>query len=94
MSGASFSTYPSATPSIKSDHTVNSNDRFRDIAEFTEDLEDMDLEQEDAVHYCLLAEFDIDAGATLAYQYPYPTGTDEQYVLLYISRLFTGLTET
>ena len=31
----------------------------------------------DAVHFCLLAEFDIDAGATLAYQYPYPTGTDE-----------------
>ena len=33
---------------------------------------------EDAVHFCLLAEFDIDAGATLAHQYPYPTGTDEQ----------------
>ncbi|KAK4689547.1 hypothetical protein P7C73_g555, partial [Tremellales sp. Uapishka_1] len=37
-------------------------------------------EVEDAVHFCLLAEFDIDAGATLAHQYPYPTGTDEQYV--------------
>lgn len=32
---------------------------------------------EDAVHFVLLAEFDIDAGATLAHQYPYPTGTDE-----------------
>lgn len=46
--------------------------------------EDMGLEgtidalNEDAVHFCLLAEFDIDAGATLAHQYPYPTGTDEQ----------------
>lgn len=34
--------------------------------------------KEEAVHFCLLAEFDIDAGATLAHQYPYPTGTDEQ----------------
>lgn len=34
--------------------------------------------KDDAVHFCLLAEFDIDAGATLAHQYPYPTGTDEQ----------------
>ncbi|WRT67755.1 uncharacterized protein IL334_004727 [Kwoniella shivajii] len=33
--------------------------------------------EEEAVHFCLLAEFDIDAGATLAHQYPYPTGTDE-----------------
>jgi hypothetical protein len=36
--------------------------------------------KEDAVQFCLLAEFDIDAGATLAHQYPYPTGTDEQCV--------------
>ena len=34
----------------------------------------------DAVHFVLLAEFDIDQGSTLAYQYPYPTGTDEQCV--------------
>ena len=34
-------------------------------------------ESEEAVHFVLLAEFDIDAGATLAHQYPYPTGTDE-----------------
>ncbi|CAK9781024.1 spindle pole body interacting protein [Cutaneotrichosporon oleaginosum] len=33
--------------------------------------------KEEAVHFCLLAEFDIDAGATLAHQYPYPTGTEE-----------------
>jgi hypothetical protein len=32
----------------------------------------------EAVHFCLLAEFDIDAGATLTDQYPHPTGTDEQ----------------
>ncbi|WVO14083.1 hypothetical protein L204_101711 [Cryptococcus depauperatus] len=36
-----------------------------------------DAADEDSVHFCLLAEFDIDAGATLAHQYPYPTGTDE-----------------
>lgn len=35
-------------------------------------------EADEAVHFCLLAEFDIDAGATLADQYPHPTGTDEQ----------------
>jgi uncharacterized 2Fe-2S/4Fe-4S cluster protein (DUF4445 family) len=42
------------------------------------DVEDHAEDKEDAVHFCLLAEFDIDAGATLAHQYPYPTGTDEQ----------------
>ena len=36
------------------------------------------MEGEEAVQYVLLAEFDIDAGATLAHQYPYPTGTEEQ----------------
>lgn len=35
-------------------------------------------EDDEAVHFCLLAEFDIDTGATLADQYPHPTGTDEQ----------------
>jgi hypothetical protein len=35
----------------------------------------------EAVHFCLLAEFDIDAGATLSDQYPHPTGTDEQSVV-------------
>lgn len=38
------------------------------------------VEGAEAVHFILLAEFDIDAGATLAHQYPYPTGTDEQYI--------------
>jgi hypothetical protein len=41
------------------------------------DIEMDELEGE-AVHFCLLAEFDIDAGATLTDQYPHPTGTDEQ----------------
>lgn len=49
-----------------------------------DDLEDVG----DAVHFVLLAEFDIDQGSTLAYQYPYPTGTDEQCVSLLLS---TGL---
>ena len=30
------------------------------------------------VTHILLAEFDIDKGASLAYQYPEETGTDEQ----------------
>jgi hypothetical protein len=30
------------------------------------------------VQYILLAEFDIDKGASLTYQYPNETGTDEQ----------------
>jgi hypothetical protein len=37
-----------------------------------------DTEDEEPVKFVLLAEFDIDAGATLAQQYPFPTGTDEQ----------------
>lgn len=32
----------------------------------------------DSASFILLAEFDIDQGSTLAHQYPYPTGTDEQ----------------
>lgn len=39
---------------------------------------DTDLVTEEPIKFVLLAEFDIDQGATLAYQYPYPTGTDEQ----------------
>lgn len=35
-------------------------------------------DEEEPVKFVLLAEFDIDAGATLAQQYPFPTGTDEQ----------------
>lgn len=49
-----------------------------DKLDFDADLADVEHGKEDAVHFCLLAEFDIDAGATLAHQYPYPTGTDEQ----------------
>jgi hypothetical protein len=30
------------------------------------------------VKFILLAEFDIDQGATLSMQYPFPTGTNEQ----------------
>lgn len=30
--------------------------------------------------FVLLAEFDIDTGAQLTYQFPQPLGTDEQYV--------------
>jgi hypothetical protein len=35
-------------------------------------------DQEDLIRKVLLAEFDIDQGATLSLQYPSPTGTDEQ----------------
>lgn len=42
------------------------------------DLADVEHGNEQAVYFCMLAEFDIDTGATLAHQYPYPTGTDEQ----------------
>lgn len=51
------------------------NDFEKAISDVEEDASE---DKEDAVHFCLLAEFDIDAGATLAHQYPYPTGTDEQ----------------
>lgn len=51
------------------------NDRFE--AELSR-LDAPEPPKEDNVHLCLLAEFDIDAGATLSHQYPYPTGTDEQ----------------
>jgi hypothetical protein len=44
----------------------------------TEDEDGGGSHGEDSVHFVLLAEFDIDAGATLSHQYPYPTGTDEQ----------------
>lgn len=35
------------------------------------------------VEYVLLAEFDIDEGSTVKHQYPAPTGTDEQCVLIF-----------
>ena len=40
-------------------------------------------------HHCsfvLLAEFDIDRGAQLTYQFPQPLGTDEGYVVVLIIR--------
>lgn len=43
-----------------------------------QDEDEEEEEQEDMCAFTLLAEFDIDAGATMAYQYPHPTGTDEQ----------------
>ena len=32
------------------------------------------------VEYVLVAEFDIDKGSTITFQYPEPTGEDTQYV--------------
>lgn len=49
--------------------TYDDLDRERDDNNGTED---------EAVHFVLLAEFDIDLGSTISQQYPYPTGTDEQ----------------
>lgn len=39
------------------------------------------LRSEQNVQFILLAEFDIDQGSVLSHQYPFPTGTDEQYGL-------------
>lgn len=77
------------TPSAKSHRTYASEQysEYEHQPSVYTDMEsgtqiDMDLEMEElegeAVHFCLLAEFDIDAGATLTDQYPHPTGTDEQ----------------
>lgn len=75
------SSYPPPTPSARSHKTTHSTERDFE-SEFGHDL-DFDTAEsqngnEDAVHFVLLAEFDIDTGATLSNQYPYPTGTDEQ----------------
>lgn len=40
-------------------------------------LQGDEMMQEEAAKFVLLAEFDIDQGATLTHQYPFPTGTDE-----------------
>jgi hypothetical protein len=68
------------TPSAKSHRTFNSESIA--FTELEPDLYEMEDELEigggEAVQFCLLAEFDIDAGATLTDQYPHPTGTDEQ----------------
>lgn len=78
-SHASF--YPPQTPSSRSHKTTTSTERDFE-SEFGHDAEldmgDGQSASEDAVHFVLLAEFDIDSGATLSVQYPYPTGTDEQ----------------
>jgi hypothetical protein len=77
------------TPSAKSHRTFASVSIDRDYASEMGATEheaygdaDMGMNMADdageAVHFCLLAEFDIDAGATLSDQYPHPTGTDEQ----------------
>jgi hypothetical protein len=74
------------TPSSKS-HRTYPSEQYRYGSEYDHEHQstvytDMDIEMEElegeAVHFCLLAEFDIDAGATLTDQYPHPTGTDEQ----------------
>ncbi|WVQ96709.1 hypothetical protein IAU59_003816 [Kwoniella sp. CBS 9459] len=85
MSTASHTTtsFPPHTPSARSNFTVTSTERDfeselgHDLTQDTIEIDAGGLEEDEAVHFCLLAEFDIDAGATLAYQYPYPTGTDE-----------------
>ena len=41
--------------------------------------------------FVLLAEFDIDRGAQLTYQFPQPLGTDEGYVYLQDSYAFSQL---
>lgn len=80
-----------ATPSARSHRTFASVDRGfasetggTEHDAYGEGNVDMGMDMVDdggeAVHFCLLAEFDIDAGATLSDQYPHPTGTDEQSV--------------
>ncbi|WWC88583.1 uncharacterized protein L201_003495 [Kwoniella dendrophila CBS 6074] len=88
MSVTSHTSFPPPTPSARSNFTIQSTERDFD-SDLTHDLgidSTFDLDgnignsnnnDEESVHFCLLAEFDIDAGATLAHQYPYPTGTDE-----------------
>ncbi|WVW84697.1 hypothetical protein I302_106731 [Kwoniella bestiolae CBS 10118] len=86
MSVTSHTSFPPPTPSARSNFTTQSTERDFE-SDLTHDLgpdSAFDLDgtgmigdEEEAVHFCLLAEFDIDAGATLAHQYPYPTGTDE-----------------
>ena len=78
------------TPSAKS-HRTYTSEQYGDQSGYNHHTAvdaapglglDIDLEMEElegeSVHFCLLAEFDIDAGATLTDQYPHPTGTDEQ----------------
>jgi hypothetical protein len=79
MSSSSHHPRTPQTPSGRSNFTVTSTERdFESELALEGDEDDSGEFREDAVHFCLLAEFDIDLGATLAHQYPYPTGTDEQ----------------
>ena len=68
------------TPSNQSTFTTISAERDfeSELGGLSEETFGSIANGEEAVHFCLLAEFDVDAGATLAHQYPYPTGTDEQ----------------
>ncbi|KAL7423106.1 hypothetical protein Q5752_002405 [Cryptotrichosporon argae] len=66
---------PPETP--RSGWTARSGELAAELESELADLDIVETEEAEAVHYCLLAEFDIDAGATLAHQYPFPTGTDE-----------------
>src|SRR5688572_30423040 len=45
------------------------------------------------VSYVLLAEFDIDKGSGIAFQYPQPTGEDTQYLILKVLFYFRLLAE-
>lgn len=76
-------------PPFTSDQTQNQNQHdaqsLKSVnvgGELEQQQQQLEVEQQEvqdeAVHFCLLAEFDIDMGATLADQYPHPTGTDEQ----------------
>lgn len=49
-----------------------------DVMDLGDDEEEIGEGEDEAVHFVLLAEFDIDLGSTISQQYPYPTGTDEQ----------------
>jgi hypothetical protein len=49
-----------------------------EFAELSTEWGGQDDEHQNHVHFVLAAEFNIDKGATLTHQYPFPTGTNEQ----------------
>jgi len=49
-----------------------------EFAELATECGGEDDEHQNHVHFVLAAEFNIDKGATLTHQYPFPTGTNEQ----------------
>ena len=77
MSNVSYSNLSPLGSARRSDRPLTSVYDSRESSFSGSDGAEGQVDFLDAVHFCLLAEFDIDAGATLAYQYPYPTGTDE-----------------